>query len=173
MAAGEWLEEERNVLFDEQGGPIRRSALRHEWDVLKERFGDRVSYAGVLQQDDKVRALRDADILVLPSYSEGFPMAVLEAMAAGLALVVTRVGALPEILEPGTHAIFVGTGDPSALAAALLELAADGPRRREMGARNRRLVESRFTFAEVRGKLGLHTAGSGWRAVTVLFRGPA
>jgi glycosyltransferase involved in cell wall biosynthesis len=146
-AAGEWLETERNIHYDEQGRPLPAGvALRDEWSALTARFGERVTCLGRLDADAKIGALRDADIFVLPSYSEGFPMAALEAMAAGLPLVVTPVGALPEILDEPRHALFVRPGDVAGLADALLALVADPPRRAVMGAANRALVEQRFTF---------------------------
>lgn len=153
-AAGEWLEAERNIHFDEQGRPVPSgAALRGAWDAIVSRFGGRAAYLGRLDTADKIRALREADLFVLPSYSEGFPMAALEAMAAGLPLVVTPVGALPEIVEDGRHAIFVQPGDAAGLAAAILALAADPARRQAMGAANATLVDERFTFAAVRTRL--------------------
>lgn len=156
-AAGEWLEAERNIHFDEAGRPVPSGgALRAEWEALLSRFGNRAVHFGRADAAEKLRALREADLFVLPSYSEGFPMAALEAMAAGLPLIVTPVGALPEILEEGKHALFVQPGDAAGLAAAILSLAADPDRRRAMGAANIALVGERFTFA---------AAQSGLRAV--------
>lgn len=152
--AGEWLEDERNIHFDERGRPLP-SQLKGEaeWRALQARYAARLQYLGVLEGSAKIEALREADLLVLPSYSEGFPMAVLEAMAAGLALVVTPVGALPEILEDGVHARFVPIGDVAALGRAVTQLASDPAARRAMGARNRALVEQKFRFATVSAEL--------------------
>ena len=151
VAAGEWLERERNIRFDEAGRPVASDRnLRAEWDALVARYGSRMMHVGVLTGARKIETLRGAAIFTLPSYSEGFPMAALEAMAAGAALVVTPVGALPEILADGTHATFVPVGDVTALGTALADLAADEGRRSRMGAENRRIVEQRFTFPEMR-----------------------
>jgi glycosyltransferase involved in cell wall biosynthesis len=65
------------------------------------------------------------DVFALPSFSEGMPMTVLEAMAAGLPIVATTVGAVPGLLEPAGCGILCPPGDASALAAALLRVLQD------------------------------------------------
>jgi glycosyltransferase involved in cell wall biosynthesis len=92
--------------------------------------GERVRWAGWLEPEAKRRALACADVFVLPSRSEGLPVAVLEAMANGLAIVASRVGGIPEILVDGRDAVLVDAEDPAALADAVIVLARD-PRRRE------------------------------------------
>jgi glycosyltransferase involved in cell wall biosynthesis len=88
--------------------------------------------------------LAAADLFVLPSLWEGMPNALLEAMAAGLPCVATTVGAVPEVAGGGEGALLVPPGDAAPLLRALLELADDPARRRELGARGRRRVEERF-----------------------------
>ncbi len=145
--AGEWLERERNILFGEASGqplPVAGPRLRERWDELRARYPGRVEHVGALDRPGIARLLAGADLFALPSYSEGLPTSVLEAMAAGLALVVTPVGALPEILEEGANTRFVPPGDAAALAAALASLATDPELRRAMGGRNRALAVARF-----------------------------
>lgn len=74
-----------------------------------------------------------ADVFVLASISEGFSVALLEAMAAGLAIVATSAGAAADILTDGEDAILVPPADPAALAAALRTLVEDPARRRSLG----------------------------------------
>jgi glycosyltransferase involved in cell wall biosynthesis len=81
--------------------------------------------------------LARAEILVLPSYAEGLPMSVLEAMAWGLVPVVTPVGGIPEVVRDQDNGVLVPVGDPEALAAALGKLLVDDEARREIGARAR------------------------------------
>lgn len=103
------------------------------------------SWRGWLDAEEKASALAEADVFVLPSVSEGMPIALLEAMAGGLAIVATRVGAVPEILTDGTDAALVPPQDPEALAEALAGLAADPGLRKRRGAmaaeRARRLAD--------------------------------
>ncbi len=72
-------------------------------------------------------------VFVFPSLAEGFSLALLEAMAAGLPIVTTPVGAAPELLEDGASALFVPPGDAAALAAALRRLIVDSTLRERLG----------------------------------------
>ena len=86
-------------------------------------------------RSDPERFLADAAVFVLPSRFEGMPNALLEAMAAGLAVIVTDASPGPlEVVEPGVSGLVVPSDDPIALAAAMQELAADPERCRRMGA---------------------------------------
>jgi len=89
--------------------------------------------------------LRELDVLVQPSRADNFPLAVLEAMAAGIAVVATRVGGVPELVVDGQTGLIVDPEDATALADALDSLAADPARRRELGRRARARVLDEFT----------------------------
>jgi glycosyltransferase involved in cell wall biosynthesis len=84
-----------------------------------------VSFVGPAYGEHKARLLAQADVLLLPSYSEGLPYALLEAMAAGVVPVVTPVGAVPEVVTDREHGVFVEPRDAEAIAQALALLAAD------------------------------------------------
>jgi glycosyltransferase involved in cell wall biosynthesis len=112
---------------------------------------DRVEFVGAVTGRAKWRLLADADVFLLPSRGENMPNAVLEAMAAGLPVVCTSVGALPEMLDAG--AIFVPTNDAGAIAAALREIAGDPERRTAMGRANRERAHSRFAFSAIAAAL--------------------
>lgn len=92
-------------------------------------LGDRVRFAGFC--DHVADYLAHLDALIMPSLHEGLPFTILEAMAAGLPIVASRVGGLREVLEDGTTALLVPPADAAALAAALSGLAGD----RELAAR--------------------------------------
>jgi glycosyltransferase involved in cell wall biosynthesis len=84
-------------------------------------------------QDDVARLLLAADVFVLTSEYEALPMAILEAMAAGLPIISTRVGSIPRVIAEGETGRLVAPGDIDALAAALGDLAADPGARESMG----------------------------------------
>jgi glycosyltransferase involved in cell wall biosynthesis len=80
-----------------------------------------------------------------PSYNEGLPMSLLEAMAAGLPVLTTPIGGIPDAVRDGVEGWLVTPGDRVALAEALRKLFSDGAQRRAMGARARQRVESTFS----------------------------
>ena len=86
-----------------------------------------------------------ADLVVPPSFHEAFPRVLLEAMAAGRAVVATRVGGVPEAVEDGVTGLMVPPGDVSALADAMASLLRDPGRRRAMEAAARLRVQQ-FTL---------------------------
>jgi glycosyltransferase involved in cell wall biosynthesis len=93
----------------------------------------RVEWAGWLDAAAKDATMRRASIFAMPSLSEGMPMALLEAMAYGLAIVATRAGGIPELVEPGENGLLVEPGDPAELAAAIESLGADLDLRLRLG----------------------------------------
>ncbi len=86
-----------------------------------------------------------ADILAMPSLSEGSPLALLEAMAAGLPIVATRVGGVPEIVRHEQDALLVAPSQPDALAQAINLLLADENLARRLGEAAQNTVSTRFT----------------------------
>lgn len=117
-----------------------------------------VEWRGWLEDDEKEERLREAAIFVLPSTSEGLPMAVLEAMAWGRAIVATAVGGVPDVVADGVEALVVPPGDAAALAAALVKLAADGELRGRLGAAARDRAR-RLNAEQVTGRLEAIYAG--------------
>jgi glycosyltransferase involved in cell wall biosynthesis len=92
---------------------------------------DVVGWVGSVERD---RLLAESAIFVLPSYSEGLPMAVLEAMAHGVVPVTTAVGAIPEVVTDGVNGVLVRPGDHAQLAAALQSLIVDAQLRNHLAA---------------------------------------
>ncbi len=89
--------------------------------------------------------LAATDIFVLPSRSEGFSNAIVEAMAASLPVVATDVGGNREAVKDGISGFVVPSDDPNALSAAILKLLFDPSQARAMGAEGRKLAAERFT----------------------------
>jgi glycosyltransferase involved in cell wall biosynthesis len=99
---------------------------------------------GWIAGPDKVRAFERASIYCLPSYSEGLPVSVLEAMAAGLPVVSTAIAGTPEAVGEGTTGFLLAPGDRAALAERLIRLARDASLRGAMGQAGRAVAEARF-----------------------------
>jgi len=111
---------------------------------------------GEVKGADKFEILLGADAFVLPSRSEGLPVAAIEAMGAGLPVVITPGCNLPEVAEEGAG--LVVPLEPEALAGALEEVFANPARAREMGMRGRRLVRERFAWEVIaRQLLGIYS----------------
>lgn len=126
-----------------------------------------VVFTGPLRGAAKVRLLSESDALVLASDAEGMPYALLEAMAAGLAVIATPVGAIPDLVTEGVHGLLVPPRDPIALANAVRALAADRARLARMGTAARARVREICSierlagrFAEIYGELS--APGVGW-----------
>lgn len=124
------------------GGGEREGALRALADELG--LADRVLFTGVRR--DVAKLLPGFDVSCLSSVHEGVPLAVLESMAAGLPVVATACGALPDLITEGVEGHLVPAGDVTALAARLGELADDPVRRAELGARARARAEREFSI---------------------------
>lgn len=105
---------------------------------------DRIRFLG--WQRDMGAVLSGWDIFAMPSLTEGFPMAALEAMAHGLPVVATNVGGLPELVEHGTTGYLIPPSDPQSLARSLRTLVVDSGHRQEMGAAGSRRAREQFSI---------------------------
>jgi glycosyltransferase-like protein len=124
-----------------------RDAVLAELPSLGLRFGRDVIEVGTVPDDDMPSWYRAADVLAFPSVKEGFGLAVLEAMSAGVPVVTSDLPVFREYLEPGRDALLVPVGDVDGLASALLAVLTDGLLRDRLAAAGHRLVQ-RFTWAE-------------------------
>ncbi len=114
------------------------------------RFGleDAVTFTGNISYDEMVHLYGTASIAVVPSLYEGFSLPAIQAMAAGLPLVCTKVGAIPELAGVDGHtAIHVASGDAGALAAGIKRALDDPGLRARLGANARERVLDKFTWA--------------------------
>jgi glycosyltransferase involved in cell wall biosynthesis len=107
-------------------------------------LADTVHFLG--QRRDIPDLLNATDIFVLPSYSEGVSLALLEAMAAGLPVIATAVGGLPEVVEDGETGLLIPPKDAAALAGALARLLADPALARRLGAKARTHVREHYSL---------------------------
>lgn len=106
-------------------------------------LGDTVRWLGF--QTDIPGLLAAADLFVLPSLQEALGLVLLEAMAAGLPVIASRVGGIPELVQSGQQGLLVPAGDSSALAAAIAALLADKQQAARLGAAGRKRVLAQFT----------------------------
>lgn len=113
-------------------------------------LGEHVTLAGYVTGDQLRQAYQAADVFVLPSWSEGFPTVITEAMDAGLPIVTTYIRGAVDHLQEGVHAKFVPPRQPEKLAAALEEVLNDSALRQRMGQANRAKVKD-FAPAPVAG----------------------
>lgn len=126
-------------------GP-RRQHL--EARTAAEGMAERVRFVG--NQDDVTPWLNVLDLFVLPSYrSEGVPQSIMQAMACGLAVVSTPIGAIEEAVQRDRTGLIVPPKDAAALAEALASLMKDEPRRRAMGAAGLAYAQANFTIDEM------------------------
>ena len=107
-----------------------------------------VAIAGFVEDLPRVLAALDVALYV-PLESDGMSRVVFECLAAGVPLVASRVGVVPEVLEDGRHAALVPAGDAAALAETLARVLADPGLRARLGPAGRRLVEARYSGARL------------------------
>jgi glycosyltransferase involved in cell wall biosynthesis len=124
------------------GGTPERGAS--EEAEVREAAGPTTQFLGAQPHHAMAALYRDADLLCLPSWTEGMPLSILEAMATGLPVVATAVGDIPRAVADGLTGRLVPPRDPQALAAALDPLLRNADLRRRMGAAGRRRAEENF-----------------------------
>jgi glycosyltransferase involved in cell wall biosynthesis len=122
-------------------GPDRASLAA---DAAAYGLGDSVTFTGYLSQDAVAAQLAAADIFVLPSFAEGVPVVLMEAMASRKPVLATRVAGVAELVEDGVAGYLVPPGDPASLADGLERLIADPALRARMGAAGRARVIEEF-----------------------------
>jgi len=111
--------------------------------VLQAGLDDSIHFAGRVPNEEVALYMASADLFVLPSLSEGFPLVVLEAMAAGLPVVVSNVTGLAEIVDDGENGLLVPPKDSESLAAAMVWLIGSPDERDRIGRANREAAAAR------------------------------
>jgi glycosyltransferase involved in cell wall biosynthesis len=130
-------------------------SLRDELERQARELGVDAHFHGFVS--DMREPLAGLDVLVQPSRADNLPLAIFEAMAAGLPVVGARVGGIPELVVDGETGLVVMPENPYALATALDSLAASADRRRELGRRGRERIAERFSAETIaRRTIGLY-----------------
>ncbi|TNF22704.1 MAG: colanic acid biosynthesis glycosyltransferase WcaL [Rhodobacteraceae bacterium] len=126
-------------------GPER---ARLERDAADLGLREMVAFAGYKSQAEVAEALRHTDALVLPSFAEGVPVVLMEAMAAGRPVIATSVAGVRELVEDGVSGFLVHPGDALTLVEAITRVLEDPERRARMGAAGRAKVEEDFDIGK-------------------------
>ena len=129
------------LLVGEGTGELREQAKKQ---IAESGLEDNVHLLGF--RKDVPDLLKCFDIFVLSSISEGLPLSVVEAMGAGLPIVATDVGGLPELVDDGKNGFLVPTRDSEKLADALLTLLRDNDLRDKMGKASREIADQKFSI---------------------------
>jgi len=112
-----------------------------------------VEFLGWVSGDAKKELLREADIFVLPSYNEGLPVSVLEAMSWGIPVITTTVGGIPELIEDRVNGFLISPGDISALQSLLEQLGIDPTTGGRVGLAGRLSIQKKYSKEAVLPKL--------------------
>ena len=152
-AAESLCEEESAIEFDFYGAP----SAEYSEEAIVEIFGrtahsERIRYRGFCEGEMKSEAYNDADIFCLPSWNEAFPLTILETMSAGLPIVATRVGGIPDAVEGAQGGRLVDPQDSKQLVSALRELIANPGLREEMSHFNRCRYLNNFSVEAFRDR---------------------
>lgn len=123
------------------GGPLTASLISQAAALG---ISARVSVRPWADSDEVLRLIGESDIMVMPSHRESFGVAAVEAAAAGLPVIATRVGGIPEIIADGENGILVEPGNEQALANAMVTLATDKSMRERMGRIGKKISAERF-----------------------------
>lgn len=129
--------------------------------VHRLRLDYEVTFTGPVFGDDKAELFNTADVLLLPSYAEGLPYALLEAMAAGVPPITTPVGAIPDVVRDGVHGCLVPVRRAKAIARCITQLAEHRDQLAAMSNACRRRIVARYSservaedFGRLYGELG-------------------
>jgi glycosyltransferase involved in cell wall biosynthesis len=128
---------------------------RAQFQSLAEQKGiaDRVLFTGAIPEPDKWQYLLHASVFALPSYAEGQPLSILEAMAVGLPIISTRVGSIPEVIEHEISGILIEPGNQEGLALAIDRLFRHPDERARIGREARSIVNERHDIQKMFAQL--------------------
>lgn len=130
---------------------------RPRFEALARQHGleQAVTFAGYRSQAEVAAQLAATDVFVLPSYAEGVPVTLMEALAAAVPVVATQVGGVSELVDDGVNGFIVHPGDPAPLADRLIRLIGDAGLRQRLGDAGRATVAAEFSNATEAARLQL------------------
>ncbi len=113
-----------------------------------------VHFVGLMSESEKNAKYQSSDVFVLPSYEEGMPYAILEAMAYGLPVISTRIGGIPEVVAEGINGYLLEPGDYRGIANLIDLLSRNTALRQQISLQNRKMIEERFSEEYVFQQIG-------------------
>lgn len=114
--------------------------------VHEKRLDKHVVFLGWVKNGKKEDLFKHCSTFILPSYHEGMPMAVLEAMSYGLATISTNTGGIPRIIEQNVSGIRINAGDINSIIDVTATLLSDENKRKEIGVNGKKRIEAKFDF---------------------------
>lgn len=121
--------------------------------IASQRQGDWFELTGGLGREDTIREILSADVLIAPSYIEGFPNVILEAMACGTPIIASRVGGIPEMLDNGSCGVLIEPRSVEAIVAAVEDFMFDEKKKADLAARGRERVNKMYSISSVWNQL--------------------
>lgn len=115
---------------------------------------EHVTVPGWISGDEKARIFKSCDIYVLPSYNEGLPGSILEAMAVGVPIISTPVGGIPEAVLENRNGFLINPGDVDTLYEKIVALGQNKDLRETMGMESQKIIKEKFEIKSIVGRLG-------------------
>lgn len=138
-----------SIVFAGNGEVDKGKALAKELDITAQTV-----FLGWVSGKEKDKAFKEATIFCLPSYAEGFPMAVLDAWAYGLPVITTPVGGIPDIARDGVNLLLFNAGDVEGLAGVMKRMIDDSSLRMRIQEESVRLAQTTFNMDNINGQIG-------------------
>lgn len=124
-------------------------------EIVSKELIDRISILGIVTGEKKIKLFQDAGILILPSYVENFPLVIIEAACAGLPIIATRIGALPDLFTHNKNILFIDAGDVKQLEKSINYLIKNQYERKRLGMAAMELFQQSLNRSDIMKKFDL------------------
>lgn len=130
---------------------VAGNVLEKDYELIKKKIEDygirkNISFPGWVRGDEKDKLLRRADIFFLPSYNEGMPMSILDAMGYALPIISTTIGGIPKLVQEGRNGYACNPGNISALASRICELLSDPSKCKTYGNASLKIINTSYSL---------------------------